>query len=174
MTQYDDCHWIKHFRVNKQFVQQLTMKLKSMMEKKNTKFQFVVLMNICVACNLYKLVHTFQYLHCFEFFAIKNFIVHLLLHEFVCVANVVLKIQLKWFVGDDLVEVMAQFKDLCGLPLVHGAIDVPHIHLYKPKGKTCFVVDFYSFKFKGYKIQMQVVIDHRKRFEMSLLVFLVQ
>jgi hypothetical protein len=129
MIQYDDHHWIKHFHVYKQFVQQLTMKLKSMMEKKNTKFRFVMPMNICVACTLYKLVHAFQYFHCFEFFAIKNSIVHLLLHEFVCVANVVLKIQFKWFVGDDLVEVMAGFKDLCGLPLVHGTIDVTQIHL---------------------------------------------
>jgi hypothetical protein len=169
MTQYDDRHWIKHFRVNKKFVQQLTMKLKSMMEKKNTTFRFAVLMSICVACNLYKLVHASQYLHCFEFFAIKISTMHLVLHEFVCATNVVLKIQLKWLVGDDLVKVMAGFKDLCGLPSVHGAIDATHIHLKKPKGEKFFVADFYSFKFKGYNIQMQVVIDHCKMFRNVLI-----
>jgi hypothetical protein len=58
-----------------------------------------------------------------------NFIVHLVVHEFVCATNVVLKIQLKWLVGDDLDEVMARFKDLCGLPSIHGAIDATQIHL---------------------------------------------
>jgi hypothetical protein len=46
-----------------------------------------------------------------------------------CVVNVVLKIQLKWHVGDDLNEVMIGFKDLCGLPSIHGTIDATHIHL---------------------------------------------
>jgi hypothetical protein len=54
---------------------------------------------------------------------------HLVLHEFLCATNVVLKIQLEWLVGDDLVKVMAAFKDLCGLPLVHGAINATQIHL---------------------------------------------
>lgn len=86
-------------------------------------------MSIYVACNLYKLVHASKYLHCFQFFTIMNFIVHLVVHEFVCATNVVLKIQLKWLVGDDLDEVMARFKDLCGLPSIHGAIDATQIHL---------------------------------------------
>jgi hypothetical protein len=31
--------------------------------------------------------------------------------------------QLKWLVDNDLVEVMEKFKDLCGLPSIHGTID---------------------------------------------------
>ncbi len=53
-------------------------------------------MNIHVTCNLYKLPCTFQYLHCFKFFVIGKSILHLILHEFVCAMNLMLKIQLKW------------------------------------------------------------------------------
>jgi hypothetical protein len=54
---------------------------------------------------------------------------HLVVHEFMCATNVVLKIQLKWLVGDDLDDVTAGFKNLYGLPSVHGAIDATQIHL---------------------------------------------
>jgi hypothetical protein len=100
-----------------------------MMEKKNTQFQFTVPMNSCVACSLYKLVRASKYLHCFEFFTIMNSTMHLVVHEFMCATNVVLKIQLKWLVGDDLDDVTAGFKNLYGLPSVHGAIDATQIHL---------------------------------------------
>jgi hypothetical protein len=85
----------------------------------------------CVACDLYKLAHAFQNLHCSKLFAIGKSIVHLVLHEFVCVVNVVLKIQPKWHVGDDLIKVMIGFKDLCGLPSVHGTINATQIQLQK-------------------------------------------
>ncbi len=35
-----------------------------------------------------------------------------------------------------MIEVMVGFKWFCGLPFVHGAIDVTQIHIQKPKG-TC-------------------------------------
>jgi hypothetical protein len=94
------------------------------MENKNTKFWFGMPVSIRVACGLYKLVHTSQYLHCSKPFITKSINMHLVLYEFFHVMNVVLKIQLKWPKGNDLVEVMAKFKEFCSLPLVHGAIDV--------------------------------------------------
>jgi len=42
----------------------------------------------------------------------------------------------KWLKGNDLVKVMARFKDLCGLSSVHGTIDVTQIHLQKVKGEN--------------------------------------
>jgi hypothetical protein len=54
---------------------------------------------------------------------------HLVAHKFMCAMNVVLKIQLKWLVRDDLDDVTVGFKDLYGLPSVHGAIDATQIHL---------------------------------------------
>jgi len=59
-----------------------------------------------------------------KLFAIVKFIMHLVLHEFVCAMNVLLKIQFKRHVGDDLVEVMTRFKNLWSLPSIHGTIDV--------------------------------------------------
>ncbi len=53
-------------------------------------------MNIHVECNLYKLICAFQYQHCFKPFVIGKSIMHLMLHEFVCAMNIMLKIQLKW------------------------------------------------------------------------------
>jgi hypothetical protein len=39
---------------------------------------------------------------------------------------------------------MFGFKNLYGLPTIHGAIDVNWIHIQKPKGP--FVVDYFSYK----------------------------
>jgi hypothetical protein len=48
---------------------------------------------------------------------------HLVLYEFFHAMNVVLRTQLKWPKKNDLVEVMAKFKEFCSLPSIHGAID---------------------------------------------------
>ncbi len=57
MSQYNDPRWIEHFRVSKEFVFQLTMKLKHLMEKKDMHYMCIVLAGICVTCLLYKLAH---------------------------------------------------------------------------------------------------------------------
>jgi hypothetical protein len=78
------------------------------MENKNTKFWFAKLVGIHVACGLYKLVYTSQYLHRFEPFIIKkSIIMHLVLHEFFHALNAVFRIQVKWLKGNDLVDIIA-------------------------------------------------------------------
>ncbi len=57
MSQYSDPRWIEHFKVSKEFVFQLTMKLKHLMEKKDMHYMCVVHARICVTCSLYKLAH---------------------------------------------------------------------------------------------------------------------
>lgn len=57
MSQYSDPRWIEHFRVSKEFVFQLTMKLKHFMEKKDMHYRCVVHARIFVTCSLYKLAH---------------------------------------------------------------------------------------------------------------------
>ncbi len=85
--------------------------------------------SICSACEyscgmqLIQVGSCISILHCFKLFAIGKSIMHLVLHEFVCAMNVVLKIQLKRHVGDDLIEVMTRFKNLCNLPSIHGTIN---------------------------------------------------
>jgi hypothetical protein len=64
------------------------------------KFQVVVLVSVCLAYSLYKLAH------CSELFVIKKSIVHLVLQEFICIMNFVLKNQMKWLEGNDLIKVM--------------------------------------------------------------------
>jgi hypothetical protein len=77
--------------------------------------------------------------------------------------NIILKNQMKWPKGNDLIEVMARFKDFYDMPSVHGTIDATQIHVQKSKAKI-FVTNFYSFKSKGYIIHMEDVMDHRKSF----------
>jgi hypothetical protein len=43
---------------------------------------------------------------------------------------------MRWLKRKEMIEVMVGFKWFCGLPFVHGAIDVTQIHIQKPKG-TC-------------------------------------
>jgi hypothetical protein len=71
---------------------------------------------------------------------------------------------MKWPKGNDLIEAMDGFKDLYGMPLVHGTTYVMQMHVQKMKAQV-FVTNFYSFKSKGYNIQMQFIMDHRKRFQ---------
>lgn len=97
--------------------------------EKNIKFHSIMPMGIFVTCTLNKLVHALEYLHCFEFFIIKNSTIHLVLHGLMCVVNFIMKNQIKWPKGNDLIEIMDGFKKLCGLSSIHGAIDVPHIHV---------------------------------------------
>jgi hypothetical protein len=49
---------------------------------------------------------------------------------------------IKWLKGKDLVQVMTTFKNFCGLPIIHDAIDVTQIHIQKPKGTP--EVDYFS------------------------------
>lgn len=55
---------------------------------------------------------------------------HLMLNEFICVVNKVLKSKFKWPNKIEMVEIMIGFKDFYGLPSIHGATDdATHIHL---------------------------------------------
>jgi hypothetical protein len=71
-------------------------------------------MDIHVACSLYKLACATYYLHCYEHFTIRKSIVHLVVYEFVGAVNLFLNNQLKWLKGNDLIEVVDEFKDFCG------------------------------------------------------------
>ncbi len=53
------------------------------MEKNDTMYRCVILMNIRVACSLYKLAHAYEYLQCSQFLTIEMSIIHLVLHKFV-------------------------------------------------------------------------------------------
>ncbi len=47
--------------------------------------------------------------------------------------NIVFKNKIMWLEGEHLVKVMVKFKSFCGLPSIHGTIDVTEIHLIRGK-----------------------------------------
>ncbi len=56
-----------------------------------------MLVNIKITYSLYKLTHIAEYLQCIEFFTIGNFIMHLVLHEFVLTMEKVFKNKIRSF-----------------------------------------------------------------------------
>ncbi len=64
-----------------------------------------------------------------------------------------------------MVKVMAKFKSFYGLPWVHGAIDVTQLHVFKSQGQGQSIVNYFSFKSKGYNMQLQVISDYHKKIQ---------
>jgi hypothetical protein len=114
-----------------------------------------------VACALYKLVQGSSLLQCSEFFAIGKSTVSGVLRDVVHAINIEFRCEIAFPRGNRLLNVMREFEEFCGLPSVAGAIDGSHIHIRK-----LFVgpEDYFYFKSSSYTIQMQVVVDWKKRF----------
>jgi hypothetical protein len=75
--------------------------------------------------------------------------------------NIVFKNKIMWLEREHLVKVMVKFKSFCGLPSIHGTIDVTQIHVLKFQGQS--IVNYISFKSKGYNMQLQVIGDYHKK-----------
>jgi len=60
-------------------------------------------------------------------------------------------------------QMMEGFKDLLGLPRIQRTIDTTEIHIQKPKSNV-IIANYYSLKSKGYSLQFQMIVDHKKRF----------
>jgi hypothetical protein len=86
-----------------------------------------------------------------------------MLWEFVHAANDVFKNQIQWPQGGVLLNVLEGFKEISGWLETQGAIDVVQTHIQKPK-LQCFVVNDYSFKSKGYNMQLQAIVNPKKQF----------
>ncbi len=133
------------------------------MHKKDMHYQFIVFVGIHVDCSLYKLVHGDVYLHWNKLLAIGESTIHVVLQEFLFVINIACKNQIQWCEGEDWVEIVVGFEKNCGLPSIHGTIDVIHIHIEKPNGP--FARDYYSFKSNTFNIQLQTMVDHWGQFK---------
>jgi hypothetical protein len=110
---------------------------------------------------LYKLVHGASLLICSEQFAVEKSTVSGILHDVVYAVNNQFRSKLSFPRGGRLTTVMNKFHKFCGLPGVAGAIDGSHMHIRKPYVGP---EDYFYFKTSGYNIQMQAVVDRRKRF----------
>jgi hypothetical protein len=126
-------------------------------------YKCAILVSIKVACLLFKLVDAIDFLQCSELFANKKSTIHLVLQELIYAVNEIFKNQAWWLECDNLMQMMEGFKDLLGPPRIQRAIDATQIHVQKPKSNV-LITNYYSFKSKGYNLQFQVIVDHKKRF----------
>ena len=161
IEEYDDDRWSSLFRMTKASVFDLSHQLRPFIQKQNTKYRLAIPVVVRVACTLFKLAHATNTRSCSEMFAIGMSTVSNVIHETCRAINIVLRHEIAWPTGNRLLQVQSDFKVLCGLPGVGGAIDGTHIHISKPRvGPEAY---FY-FKTHGYTLNCQAVVDSRKVF----------
>lgn len=112
-----------------------------MIRKQNTTYRCAIHVGIKVGVFVLQTCARNYYLQCNELFVMGKSSLNMVLHKFVVVVNVVFRSQIQWPWNEDLSRVMVVFKDWCGLPFVHGAIDCTQIYNHKPKG-VCLQISF--------------------------------
>jgi hypothetical protein len=96
---------------------------------------------------------------CSELFAIGTSTVSSVVHDTCRAINIGFLHEIAWPTGNRLLQGQNDFKILCGLPTVGGAIDGTHIHISKPRVGP---EDYFYFKTHGYTLNCQTVVDSRK------------
>jgi hypothetical protein len=97
-----------------------------------------------------------------KLFAIDKPIVSLILHEFVVATNLVFKKLIFWPEGHEMQKMMEDFKVLCDLLSMQGAIDGTRLLIFKPS--ILYHEDYYYHKSKGYSMVAQAMVDSNKIF----------
>jgi hypothetical protein len=161
IEQYDDGRWVQHFRMTKSAVFRLSEMLAPHIRRQNTRYRVAIPVVVRVACTLFKLAQGASLTICSELFAVGTSTVSGILYDTVRAINVVLRDQIAWPTGQQLLQTQSEFKDLCSLPAVVGAIDCTHIHIAKPR---IGAEDYFYFKSAGYTLNCQAIVDSRKRF----------
>jgi hypothetical protein len=161
IEEYDDDRWSSLFRMTKASVFELSHQLWPFIQKQNTKYRLTIPVVVHVACTLLKLAHATNTRLCSELFAIGMSTVSNVIHDTCRAINIALRHEIAWPIGNRLLQVQNDFKVLCGLPAVVGAIDGTHIHISKPRVGP---EDYYYFKSHGYTLNCQAVVDSRKVF----------
>jgi hypothetical protein len=127
MMEYDRSRWIELFRMSKETFLDIVEHFRPVISRRNTNYRDCVPAEARVACMIYKLVHGCKFMHCSELFAIGKSIVGLVLREVVLAINFVYRNLVSWPGGEKMHSNMLEFRRLCGLPSVHGAIDGTHL-----------------------------------------------
>jgi hypothetical protein len=161
MTEYDRSRWIELFRMSKETFLDIVEYLRPTISRRNTNYRDAVAVEARVACAIYKLVHGCKYVQCSELFAIGKSTVGLVLREVVLAINVVYMNLVSWPVGEKMQSHMLEFRQLCRLPSVHGAIDGTHFEIKK---QVQYLEDYFYYQTNAYVVHMQAVVDSRKRF----------
>ena len=161
LSEYDDRRWIQMFRMTKHAVFALADLLAPHVYKKDTKYRLAIPVLVRVACSLFKLTHGASLFICSEIFAVGKSTVSSMLRDVVHAINVALRHELSWPTDNRVHETQQKFFNLCGLPVVVGAIDGTHVPIAKPKHVPA---DYFYFKSGGYSLNCQAVVDSEKRF----------
>jgi hypothetical protein len=147
--------------MTKASVFELSHQLRPFIQKQNTKYRLAILVVVHVACTLLKLTHATNMRLCSELFAIGMSTVSNVIHDTCRAINIALRHEIAWPTRNRLLQVQNDFKVLCGLPAVGGAIDGTYIHISKPR---VGLEDYFYFKTHGYALNCQAVVDSRKVF----------
>ena len=161
VEEYNDDRWSCLFRMTKASIFELSNRLRPLIQKQNTKYRLAIPVVVRVACTLLKLAHATNMRMCSEMFAIGMSTVSNVIHDTCRAINIALRHEISWPTGNRLLQVQNDFKVLCGLPAVGGAIDGTHIHISKPRVGP---EDYFYFKTHGYTLNCQAVVDSRKVF----------
>jgi hypothetical protein len=78
------------------------------------------------------------------------------------IVNLVFKKLIAWPMGTKTNSVMENFKQWCGLPSMHKAINGIHIIIFKPI--TFFLQDYYYHTMNKYSIFVQIIVNCNKTF----------
>jgi hypothetical protein len=161
MSLYDDSRWLEFFHMDKRSVADMCYRLRESIQKQDTHYRLAVPVEVRVCACLYKLAHGANLLACSEKFAIGKSTVSIVIREVVAALNTCFGDLISWPRGDEMREVMLDFKRFCGMPSVHGALDCTHIAISKPSE---FPEDYWYFKTGGYSMVAQAVVDAKKQF----------
>jgi len=161
LQEYDDGRWVENFRMSKDGVRSLASILSPHLYKQDTNYRRAIPVLVRVALALYKITQGATLLQVSEAFAVGKSMASYIIREFIVAVNVQLRNQIAWPTGRRVTENMSDFKELCGLPGVIGAIDGTHIGIRKPSRAP---EDYYYHKSGGYSIQAQAVVNREKKF----------
>jgi hypothetical protein len=110
LIEYDDQWWVQNFIMLKEMLFDIVNKLRPSIMKKNTKYWFVILVELRVACVIHKKIHGSNLLTCSELFSIGKSIVRFVFLEVVKTKNIMFKSFITWHVGQKMEYVMLEFK----------------------------------------------------------------
>ena len=161
LEEYDDERWTSLFRMTKASVLHLSTQLRPHIHRQNTRYRHAIPVIVRVACTLFKLAQGSSMILCSELFAIGISTVSNVVHNTCRAINIALRHEISWPTGERQIQIQNEFKFLCGLPGVVGAIDGTHISISKPRVGP---EDYFYFKTHGYTLNCQAVVDSRKIF----------
>lgn len=109
-----------------------------------------------IARILFKLTQGANLLTCSEIFVVGRNSISMLLQDVVHAINVVFRGEITWPQGPALLQVKGNFRRLCSLLEVVGAIDGIHIAISKLKVEAS---NYFYFKSRDFSINCQAVVD---------------